>query len=410
MTSDSVAPEHPIPASEREPDPGSRRSWWILGGGALLLIGFLLFRILSGRGPKGPAPSGRAIPIVAAAARKGDMPVTLTGLGTVTALNTVTVKSRVDGQIVRIVFQEGQFVRQGELLVEIDPRPFQVQLMQAEGQMAKDQATLKNAAMDLERFKSLARQGILSRQQLDAQTTAVNQSEATLKADRAAVESAKLNLAYCHITAPISGKVGLRQVDLGNMVRASDATGLAVIAPVQPISVVFTIPADSVQRVLLQNRKGKPLSVEAFDRDMKTRLASGSVQAIDNQVDAGTGTVRIKAIFSNEDGALFPNQFVNARLRVDTLEGVTIIPTSALQQSPQGTFVYVVKADGTVEMRLVEVQATEGDSTALRGGLAPGELVATDGLEKLKPGAKVALPKPEGQHPKSEGQRTKRNS
>jgi len=410
MAPESVLPEHPIPVSEREPNPRGRLSWWPWAAGALLVIGFLLFRSLVGRAPKGPDPSARVIPIAAAAAKKGDMPVTLTGLGTVTALNTVTVKSRVDGQIVRIAFQEGQFVRQGELLVEIDPRPFRVQLMQAEGQMAKDQATLKNAAMDLERFQSLARQGILSRQQLDAQTTAVHQSEATLKADRAAVESAKLNLAYCHITAPISGKVGLRQVDLGNMVRASDATGLAVIAHVQPISVLFTIPADSVQRVLLQNRKGKPLPVEAFDRDMKTRLASGSVQAIDNQVDAATGTVRIKAIFSNEDGALFPNQFVNARLRVDTLEGVTIIPTSALQQSPQGTFVYVVKADATVEMRLVEVQATEGDSTALRGGLAPGELVATDGLEKLKPGAKVTLPKPEGQHPKSEGQRPKRNS
>lgn len=397
MTSDSAAPESSNPIPERRQDFQSRRSWWPWAGGALLLIGYLLFRSLAGHAAKDPAPSARAIPIAAATARKGDMPVTLTGLGTVTALNTVTVKSRVDGQIVRIAFQEGQAVRQGELLVEIDPRPFRVQLMQAEGQMAKDQATLKNAAMDLERFKSLAHQGILSRQQLDAQTTAVNQSEATLHADRASVESAKLNLAYCHITAPISGKVGLRQVDLGNMVRASDATGLAIIAPVQPINVVFTIPADSVQRVLAQNRKGRPLSVEAFDRDMKTRLAAGSVQAIDNQVDSGTGTVRIKALFANEDAALFPNQFVNARLRVDTLEGVTIIPTASIQQSPQGTFVYVVKSDGTVEMRLVQVQATEGDSTALRSGIAPGELVATDGLEKLKPGAKVTLPKPEGQ-------------
>jgi len=380
---------------------GWLKRWrWPLAGSTLALVGFLAFRTLNGHAAKAPDPSGRAVPIVVATARKGDMAVSLTGLGTVTALNTVTVKSRVDGQLIRIAFQEGQFVRQDELLAEIDPRPFQVQLMQAEGQMAKDQATFKNAAMDLERFKSLAQQGILSKQQLDAQITAVNQADAILKADQAQVESAKLNLTYSRITAPIAGKVGLRLVDLGNMVRASDANGLAVIAPVQPINVIFTIPADSIQKVLVQSRKGKPLPVEAFDRDMKTRLARGSVQAIDNQVDPATGTVRIKAIFPNEDTALFPNQFVNARLLVDTLQGVTIIPTAAIQQSPQGTFAYVVKADSTVEMRPVEVRATDGDSTCLLSGVAPGEVVVTDGLEKLRPGAKVALPKTEGPGPK----------
>ncbi len=375
---------------------GWRSRWLWAAGASLVVLGFLAYRALGSRAAKGPDPSTRAIPIAVATARKGDMAVSLTGLGTVTALNTVTVKSRVDGQLVRIAFQEGQFVRQGELLAEIDPRPFQVQLMQAEGQMAKDQAAFKNAVMDLERFKSLAQQGILPRQQLDAQTSAVNQAEAVLKADQAQVESAKLNLTYSRITAPIAGKVGLRLVDLGNMVRAGDASGLAVIAPVQPINVVFTIPADSIQKVLARSRKGKPLPVEAFDRDMKTRLASGSVQAIDNQVDPATGTIRVKALFPNDDTALFPNQFVNARLLVDTLEGVTIIPTAAIQQSPQGAFAYVIKADNTVEMRLLEIQATDGDFSSIRSGIAPGELVATDGLEKLRPGAKVVLPKAEG--------------
>ncbi|MDP2875202.1 MAG: MdtA/MuxA family multidrug efflux RND transporter periplasmic adaptor subunit [Holophaga sp.] len=377
--------------------------WWrtrsALTAGALVILATVGIRTL-GCAAKPKAPAARAIPIKVAKATRGDMPVTLTGLGTVTALNTVTIKTRVDGQLIRIAFQEGQFVRQGDLLAEIDPRPFQVQLMQAEGQMAKDQAAFKNASADLQRLQTLVQQGIISRQQLDTQMTTVAQFEASLKADQAQVESAKLNLVYSRITAPIAGKIGLRSVDPGNMVRASDPNGLAIIAPVQPITVLFTIPADRIQQVLTQNQKGKKLSVEAFDRDMKTRLAVGEVLAIDNQVDPSTGTIRIKAIFSNADLTLFPNQFVNARLRIDTLVGLTLIPSVAIQQSPQGPFVYLVKPDSTVEMRTVVIEASEGDISAIRTGLVAGEIIAIDGLEKLRPGAKVDLPPTDGQEMK----------
>ena len=368
------------------------RVWAIVAG--ILLLGLWLFF----RGGKKEAanPAGRPVPVAVAQARKGDMAVRLSGLGTVTALNAVTVKSRVDGQLVRVNFSEGQLVREGDLLAEIDPRPFKVQLMQAEGQFAKDQAAFQNSQADLRRFQSLVKQGIISSQQLDTQSSAVTQFEAALKADQAAVESAKLNLVYSRITAPISGRVGLRLVDAGNIIRATDANGLVTIAPIQPINVVFAVPADHIQQVLAQNAKSTRLPVEAWDRDLRTRLASGTLAAIDNQVDPGTGTVRLKALFSNEDKALFPNQFVNAQLLVDTLKGVVIIPTAAVQQSPQGAFVYVVKADSTVELRNVTVHGTDGDDTAVSKGLSGGETIVTDGLEKLRPGSKVALPKPAG--------------
>ena len=287
-------------------------------------------------------------------------------------------------------------VREGDLLAEIDPRPFQVQLMQAEGQLAKDQAVRDNAIADQQRFRTLVEQGILSRQQLDTQNAAVTQYEAALKADQAAVESAKLNLVYSRITAPTSGRVGLRLVDAGNMVRATDAGGLATITPLQPINVVFAVPADSIQKVLGQTAKEGRLPVEAWDRDLRARLALGALAATDNQVDLTTGTVRLKALFPNDDKALFPNQFVNARLLVDTLREVVIVPTAAVQRGPQGAFVYVVKPDATVELRPIELEATDGDETAVKKGLQGGETVVTDGLEKLRPGAKVALPKPAG--------------
>jgi multidrug efflux system membrane fusion protein len=390
---DTSEPTFTHPSSGR---PAFLRGWrlWALVGGAFLMGLFLYAR----NGKKGPAanPAGRPVPVAVAVARKGDMAVQLTGLGTVTALNSVTVKSRVDGQLVRVAFTEGQMVRAGDLLAEIDPRPFQVQLMQAEGQFAKDQATYQNALADLKRLQTLVQQGIVSRQQLDTQTTSVAQFEAALKADQAQVESAKLNLTYSRITAPISGRVGLRLVDAGNMVRATDANGLATLAPIQPINVVFAVPADNIQKVMSQTAKGGRLPVEAWDRDLRTRLGAGALAAIDNQVDPATGTVRMKALFSNEDHALFPNQFVNARLLVDTLRGVVIVPTAAIQRSPQGAFVYVVTADSLVELRSIEVQGTSGDDTAVTKGLAGGEMVVTDGLEKLRPGSKVALPKPAG--------------
>lgn len=396
LRSDSApSPDFAEPASRVR-----RYRAWLVAGGALGLVALLYFwKSPAGTSP-GPAAGGtRAVPVVAIQARKGDMAVSLTGLGTVTALNTVTVRSRVDGQLVRVAFTEGQLVRQGDLLAEIDPRPYQVQLMQAEGQMAKNEAAFKNANMDLERFRSLVQQGILPKQQLDAQASLVNQYEAALKSDRAQVESAKLNLTYSRITAPLGGRVGLRLVDAGNMVRASDANGLAVIAPIHPINVVFTIPADSIQAVMAQTLKGTRLPVEAWDRDLKARLALGALAAIDNQVDTTTGTVRLKALFENKDGALFPNQFVNARLQVDTIRGAIIVPTVAVQRSPQGAFVYVVKGDGTVDLRAIQAKSTSGDDTAVIQGLEAGEWVVTDGLDKLRPGSKVSLAGPESPNP-----------
>jgi multidrug efflux system membrane fusion protein len=398
---DAPFPESILTTEVGEPTPPLRNRWriWLVLGGAIILVAAITSRCNKGANANTTSGAGRAIPVLAATARKGDMAVSLTGLGTVTAVNTVTVRSRVDGQLIRVAFTEGQLVHQGDLLAEIDPRPFQVQLMQAEGQMAKDEATLKNATMDQERFRSLVQQGILPKQQLDAQTSTVNQVEGALKSDKAQVESAKLNLTFSRITAPISGRVGLRLVDLGNMVRATDPNGLAVIAPIQPINVVFTIPADNIQKVMSQSHKGVHLQVEAWDRDLKARLATGSLAAIDNQVDTTTGTVRLKALFANDDASLFPNQFVNARLKVDTVRDSVIVPTAAVQRSPQGVFVYVIKGDGTVDMRTIEVQGTEGDDTAVKRGLQAGEVVVTDGLEKLRPGSKVSLPKPEGAAP-----------
>jgi multidrug efflux system membrane fusion protein len=376
--------------------PAIFRGWrlWAVVGGAFLLLLWFFFR----GGKKGPAvnTASRPVPVAVAQARKGDMAVRLSGLGTVTAMNNVTVKSRVDGQLVRVDFTEGQMVKEGQLLAEIDPRPFRVQLMQAEGQFARDQAAFHNAEADLRRFQSLVKQGIISGQQVDTQISAVAQFEAALKADQATIESAKLNLVYSRITAPISGRVGLRLVDVGNIVKATDATGLVTIAPIQPINVVFAVPADNIQKVMSQNAKASRLAVEAWDRDLRTRLASGTLAAIDNQVDPGTGTVKLKALFANEDRSLFPNQFVNAQLLVDTLRGVVIVPTAAVQRGPQGSFVYVVKADTTVDLQNVEIQGTDGDDTAVSKGLSGGETVVTDGLEKLRPGSKVALPKAPG--------------
>ncbi|HJW33112.1 MAG TPA: MdtA/MuxA family multidrug efflux RND transporter periplasmic adaptor subunit [Holophagaceae bacterium] len=370
--------------------------------GRVLALGTVVLLGLGCRSGAGDAKGGRGIPVTVATARKADMPVALSGLGSVTPLSTAVVRSRVDGQIVKLPFREGQFVREGEVLAEIDPRPFQIQLMQAEGQRAKNEASLKNATMDLRRIESLVKQGILPQQQLDAQTAVVNQFEGAVKSDQGTVESAKLNLAYSRVTAPISGRVGLRAVDLGNTVRASDPNGLVTITQTQPISVVFTLPADQVAQVQRVMQGGKKLTVEAFDRDLSTRLAAGNLDALDNQIDATTGTVKLRALFPNADSALFPNQFVNARLLVDVLKDAVVIPTAALQRSPETMYVYVVKADGVVELRNVTVQVTVGEDTALAKGLAAGESVVIDGVDKLKPGAKV-VPNQLGASPKKAG-------
>ena len=331
------------------------------------------------------------VPVVAVAARKMDMPVYLTGLGSVTAYNTVTVKTRVDGQIVQIFFNEGDTVKQGDALIEIDPRPYQVQLLQAEGQLARDQSQLTNAKADLDRYQSLSDKGIIARQQRDTQASLVGQYEGGIKADEAAIENAKLQLTYCHITAPIGGRIGLRLVDIGNMAHASDATGLLVITQLQPIAALFTIPEDNLPSVMKPLAAGHRLTAEAFNRDGTTKIASGYLLTVDNQIDQSTGTSRLKAIFPNEDSSLFPNQFVNVRLQLGVNRGVVVMPVAALQRGPQGTFVYVVKQDQSVELRMIKPGLTQGSDMSVDSGLSPGELVVVEGADKLQQGTKVDL-------------------
>jgi len=375
------------------------RRWWLWALGAAIL-GFVVlggYAVFARAAPESVGAPGRAdppspsIPVVAAHARVADMDVYLTGLGTVTALKTVTVRTQVDGQLMTVAFKEGQLVRATELLAQIDPRPFQVQLEQAEGQKARDAAMLENARVDLKRFQVLVEQDAVPRQQLDTQVSLVRQLEATLKSDQAAIDSARLNLTYARITSPLTGRIGLRLVDPGNIVHSSDANGLAVVTQLQPIAVVFTIPQDSLPVVQRQLDAGRRLTVDAYDRDLQTKLASGTLSAIDSQIDPTTGTIRLKAAFDNKDGALFPNQFVNARLLVRTLQQALVVPAAAIQRGPQRTFVYVVTSAGTIEARDVTVTMTENDLSVVAKGLSPGEVVATDGIDRLQPGSHVTV-------------------
>ena len=343
-----------------------------------------------GHGQNGAPGFNPIVPVVVATAQHGDVPIYFTGLGTVTAFNTVTVHSRVDGQLISVAFKEGQFVHQGDVLAQIDPRPFQVILEQAEGALAKDQAQRKDAEANFERFKLLYAEGVILKQQMDTQQAQVGQFDGAIKTDQAMIDSAKLQLSFTHITAPISGRIGLRLVDAGNMVHASDAGGLLVITQLQPISVVFSLPQDQLPQVVAKLRTGGQLPVMAYDRDNTAKIASGTLASIDNQIDTTTGTYKLKAAFSNDTNILFPNQFVNVHLLVDTKRNLTVVPVTAIERGPQGTYVYAVDHNNVAKIRPVTIAQSTDENAGLSSGVNPGDTVVIDGQDKLQDGTQVS--------------------
>jgi multidrug efflux system membrane fusion protein len=334
------------------------------------------------------AAGPRTVSVAVATVQRQDMPVYLSGLGSVVAFNTANLKSRVDGQIMRVLVREGQTVNQGDLLIEIDPRPFQVQLEQAQAQLSRDQAQLTDAKLNLARYTALIPSGSIAQQQVDTQKALVDQLEGTVRNDQGQIDNAKLQIIYCHITAPFNGRVGLRQVDPGNIVHASDTNPMLILTQLQPIAVIFTLPEDQLPAVAQHMKRGT-LEVDAFSRDDQTKLAAGKLLTIDNQIDPSTGTAKLKAVFDNKDSQLWPNQFVNADLLLETRKNATVVPTAALLRGPQGTFVYAVKTDKTVEARPITVSLTQGTLTAVASGLNPGEVVVTDGQDKLQTGSRI---------------------
>ncbi len=370
-----------------------RRRWWVLLGVVVLVAAVWVVRArLSVRPAASPGRSGaqaaRPVPVVAATLARRDVPIYLEGLGNVTAFKTVAVKAQVDGRLDQVLFREGQAVRKGQVLAQIDPRPFQVQLHQAEGALARDEAQLKNARLNVSRDRELLAGKLIARQQLATDLATAGQLEGTVQIDKAAIETARLNLDYARITSPIDGVTGIRQVDPGNLVHASDASGVVVVTQLDPIAVLFTLPQDQLTPVMQALARGE-LPVDLYGRDGSTLLGAGKLALIDNQINQATSTIRLKAIAANPRHLLWPNQFVNARLRLATNQGALVMPSTAVQRGPNGTFVYVIGSDSTVQLRPVELAGTQRDVAMVQSGVSEGERVVVDGQNQLRPGSHV---------------------
>jgi len=383
-----------------------RRHWVIIVVTLVIIIVGIIFIMKLGASKKSLNDNQRPQPVTAVMTNKTDFDVYLKGLGTVIPTNTVTVKSQVSGQLMSVRFKEGQHVNKDDLIAEIDPRPFQVQLMQAEGQLVRDEAFLKNAESDLALYKQLLAQDSIAAQQVTTQDALVKQYRGIIETDKGQIASAKLQLIYARVIAPVTGRVGLRQVDPGNMVQVTDPNGIVVITQLQPITVVFSLPQDNLTILMKRWNSGVPLPAQAYDQEGKILLASGKLLAIDNQIDTTTGTVKLKAIFDNKDNKLFPNQFVNILLKVNTLRNATVMSTAAVQRGSIGTFAYVVKDDKSVTVRMLKLGPAEGDNVVVMEGLVPGELVVTVGGDKLREGTKVEVMTPVGKGAAASNEKT----